>query len=246
MKFVVANAKKWKAETTIISFFFNARGEELEKSTLGMYRSLIYQLLKAFPDLQIHLNDFESRFPQEGASPILELDDLQSLFAAAIQNLGQRPLLCFIDALDECDEDEIRTLVNFLKKLGYLTTSSRINFNVCLSSRHYPYISMTHRVQMTLEGQDGHVQDIEKYLNSELKSGRGKQSEVIREEILARASGIFLWVILVVQILNKEYDYSHIHALRRRLQEIPDGLEKLFEDILTRDGEYIEELILYL
>ena len=142
--------------------------------------------------------------------------------------------------------DAIRNLVNFLEKVGYITTSSRIRFNVCLSSRHYPHISMTHAIQMTLEGQDGHVQDIEKYLNSELKAGHGKQPEAIREEILTRASGIFMWVVLVVQILNKEYDHGHIHALRRRLQEILDGLEKLFEDILTRDGEHMEELILCL
>ncbi|BCR98266.1 uncharacterized protein AKAW2_31585S [Aspergillus luchuensis] len=32
--------------TKVVSFFFNARGEDLEKSTLGMYRSLLAQLLE--------------------------------------------------------------------------------------------------------------------------------------------------------------------------------------------------------
>jgi hypothetical protein len=51
-----------------------------------------------------------------------------------------------------------------------------------------------------------------------------------------RASDIFLWVLLVVQILNKEYDHGRIYALRKKLNEIPDGLDKLFDEILTRDG----------
>ena len=49
-----------------------------------------------------------------------------------------------------------------------------------------------------------------------------------------------------MQILNKEYDHGRIHALKRRLREIPDGLDKLFEEILTRDQENIRELVLCL
>lgn len=246
MKFIVANAQKMKGEVVIISFFFNARGEDLEKSTLGMYRSLLYQLFKALPDLQTILNNFESRFPQDGGSCTLEEEDLKRIFIAAIQNLKQYRLICFIDALDECDEDEIRDLVIFLENLGQLAISSQIRFNVCLSSRHYPYIYIKMGVQLILEGQDDHVQDIAKYLNSELRAGNGKQFEAIKEEILTRASGIFLWVALVVQILNREYDHGRVHALWRRLREIPDGLDKLFEDILTRDRENTKELILCL
>ncbi|KAI4252106.1 MAG: hypothetical protein L6R42_008106 [Xanthoria sp. 1 TBL-2021] len=99
---------------------------------------------------------------------------------------------------------------------------------------------------MTLEGQEGHDQDISNFLRSELKAGTGAVFEAIEDEILKRASGVFLWVALVVQILNKEYDHGRVHALRRRLKEIPDGLDKLFEDILTRDNAHFEELILCL
>ena len=37
MKFIVTDTRKRKVADLVISFFFNARGEELEKSTLGMY-----------------------------------------------------------------------------------------------------------------------------------------------------------------------------------------------------------------
>ena len=243
-KFAAGNARKAASET-VISFFFNARGEDLEKSTRGMYQSLLFQTLKAIPDLQIVLDCLRPTVAQE-ESMRWEKDDLQSLFEAAIKRLGQRRLTCFIDALDECEEGQIRDLVTFLERLGQLAISSQIHFHVCLSSRHYPYISIRNGVQMTLEGQEGHDQDIARYLSSELKAGRGEQVEAIRQEILKRSSGIFLWVALVVQILNKEYDHGRVHALRRRLREIPDGLDKLFEDILTRDQENMGELVLCL
>ena len=246
VKFLDANARKERTEAVVISFFFNARGEDLEKSTLGMYRSLLYQLFKALPDLQVVLDRVGSTLSQDGDSCIWTIDDLQSLFAAAVQKLQQRRLICFIDALDECGEDQIRDLLAFIIDLGRIAISLQIQFSVFLSSRHYPHISVANGIQLILDGQEGHVQDIARYLNSELKIGRGRKVEAIKEEILRRASGIFLWVALVVKILNKEHDRGHIHALERRLREIPDGLDKLFEDILTRDGENIKGLILCL
>lgn len=179
-KFAVENARKAASET-VISFFFNARGEDLEKSTLGMYQSLLFQILKAIPDLQIVLDCLRPTVAQE-ESLRWEKDDLQSLFEAAIKRLGQRRLTCFIDALDECEEGQIRDLVTFLERLGQVAISSQVHFHVYLSSRHYPYISIRNGVQMTLEGQEGHDQDIARYLSSELKAGRGEQAEAIREE----------------------------------------------------------------
>ena len=52
MKFALAHARRSMKDRTIISFFFNARGEDLEKSTIGAYRSLLLQLFEQLPALQ--------------------------------------------------------------------------------------------------------------------------------------------------------------------------------------------------
>lgn len=57
------------------------------------------------------------------------------------------------------------------------------------------------------------------------------------------SSGIFLWVVLVIPILNREYARGKISALRKRLDEIPPGLDALFHSILTRDEDDIQELL---
>ncbi|KAL8670368.1 MAG: hypothetical protein Q9168_005095 [Polycauliona sp. 1 TL-2023] len=244
LKFAVQNVRKEWKDAFVICFFFNARGEDMEKSTLGMYRSLLSQLLRTLPDLQVVLDKLSPVHDPETFG--WQIDRVQDLLAAAIQRLGERRLFCFIDALDESDEDQIRDLVNFLEGLGRLTASSSIGLRFCLSSRHYPNVSIRNRVEMILEGQEGHDEDISKFLDSELKVGSAKVSKPIRDEIAERASGVFLWVALVVQILNKEYDRGHLSAIRRRLKEIPDGLDKLFGDMLTRDKACFEELILCL
>ena len=246
MKFAFANAKKTMMDTTIISFFFNARGEELEKSTLGMYRSLLLQLLDKLPHLQSVFDLLGSTASSNIGSHRWDVESTKRLFMGAIEKFGQGCLTCFIDALDECEEDHVREMVAFFRDLGGLALSTEFQFRVCFSSRHYPYITIENSIELVLEGQEGHQQDIANYLHSELRAGRSKLVEQIKTEILERSSSIFLWVVLVVPILQKEYDHGRVSALRKRLDEIPDGLDDLFKDILTRDGQNIDELILCL
>ncbi|KAL5093393.1 hypothetical protein Trisim1_011197 [Trichoderma cf. simile WF8] len=223
MKFALNSAKKTMRDKTIIYFFFNARGEELEKSTIGMYRSLLLQLLEKLPELRnnLELPKLTAR-PGEGYNWTPEL--LTSLLDQAIQSLKESCIVCFIDALDECDENQIRSMIKFFERVGESPTAG--SFRVCFSS------------------QEGHTQDMISYANSELKIGNSALANQIRAELQDKASGVFMWVVLVVNILNKEHDKGRIHVLRKRLQEIPADLHELFRDILTRDRQDTDELLL--
>ncbi|KAL9105924.1 MAG: hypothetical protein Q9227_008984 [Pyrenula ochraceoflavens] len=244
MKFAYANASKTMKNKIIISFFFNARGEELEKSTIGTYRSLLLQLLERIPDLQ---RIFELLgLSKSTINPDYEwsIEPLKMLLEQAVMGLKENSVVCFIDALDECEERQIRDLVSFFEHLSELADSAGIQLRICFSSRHYPFITVKKGLSLLLEGQEGHNQDITNYLNRELKIGIGKTAVQIRTELQEKSSGVFLWVVLVVEILNKEYDDGRIHALRRRLREIPSSLHDLFRDALTRDCNNREELVL--
>ncbi|GKZ79985.1 hypothetical protein AnigIFM56816_004194 [Aspergillus niger] len=243
MKFAFQQADaKVNADTKVISFFFNARGENLEKSTLGMYRSLLVQLLDKVPELQLLLDEIVAGRGGEDYPWSLEM--LQHTFRQSISRLGGRRVICFIDALDECEEEQVRAMIDFIQSLGEHAISSRVQLHVCFSSRHYPHITIEKGLELILEDQEGHADDITRYLHSELKIGRSKQAEEIRREIHEKASGIFLWMVLVVQILNREYQRGRLHALRKRLREIPAKLSDLFKDILTRDTVNMEDLLL--
>jgi ankyrin repeat protein len=243
MKYILGTSKRRMRGNVILNFFFNARGGDLEKSTIGMYRSLLLQLLERIPSLQSTFDSLELATRDTGC-PQWTVESLKALFELAVQNLGQTPVLCLIDALDECDEGQIRDMLSFFERVCDVAISSRLEFRVCFSSRHYPHITIRHGLHLVLEGQEGHTQDIANYLETELRIGHSKLAEEIREDLQKKASGIFIWVVLVVEILNKEFDSGRPQALRRRIQEIPPDLHELFHDILTRDGQGKDELLL--
>ncbi|KAJ4295115.1 hypothetical protein N0V90_007124 [Kalmusia sp. IMI 367209] len=243
MKFALANARK-KKDYIVISFFFHARGEDLEKSTTGTYRSLLLQLLERLPNLQGLFDSLGLSALNASSEYQWSIESLKTLLEQAILNLGESSVICFIDALDECAEDQIRDMISFFEHVGELIVSSGIRFQVCFSSRHYPHITIKKGLDLVLEGQEGHMQDITNYLESELKIGQSKIAQQVRSELQEKASGIFMWVVLVTGILNKEHDRGRIHALRRRLHEIPADLYELFRDILTRDSHNRDELVL--
>ncbi|KAF2971314.1 hypothetical protein GQX73_g2261 [Xylaria multiplex] len=180
MKFIYSKLKK---DYNVISFFFNARGDDLGKSIEGMFRSLLFQLLREFSDLrqvlvQPHL------FLKTSRKPInWDIDTLQDLFLVAVEKLGRRQLICVVDALDECNEDELFT---------------------CLSSRHYPSITIKASLALTLEDQRDHDKDLEEYTDHKLDVGKGQQALEIRRDLLEKASGIFM---------PEEYYYAMISGL---------------------------------
>jgi ankyrin repeat protein len=244
MKFALMSARKTMKDSILASFFFNARGGDMEKSTIGAYRSLLLQLLERLPALQSVFSSLGLSTSSSGTDYQWNVESLKMLVEQAIRALGESSVVCFVDALDECEEEQIRDMIQFFEHIGELAMLNGIRFQVCLSSRHYPYITIRRGLDLVLEGQEGHSQDITNYVESELKIGQSKVAQQIRSELQVKASGVFMWVALVVGILNKEHDRGRTHALRRRLQETPGDLHELFRDILTRDSRNKDDLVL--
>ncbi|KAI1288837.1 hypothetical protein F5Y03DRAFT_389016 [Xylaria venustula] len=233
MKYLLGQLGKRKDQGILLSFFFNARGHNLEKTTMGLYRSLLLQLLEARTDLQYILGKVRL-----GCNWTVE--SLKALFEKAVEGLGDTPLVCLIDALDECEEAQIRDMISFLSGPSILPHRVRI----CFASRHYPHITMSTAVNIVLESQNGHSEDIVRYIKTTLNICDGGLSEQVRSDLQEKASGVFMWVVLVVDILNKEYDAGRAHMLRRRIQQLPKDLHELFRDILTRDKNNTDGLLL--
>ena len=221
MKYVLGYAIKNKAENEIIiSFFFNARGHDLEKSTTGMYRALLSQLLQKATTLQIVLDSVDNvRRPTSDSSWTVE--QLCELLLSVIERLGSRQLTCFIDALDECDEREVQEMVQFFETLSDEAAQHGLNLHICFASRHYPAIDIKRGLRLVLEDERGHTEDLVKYVQRHFHTGKGKLIQEIRQEICQKANGVFLWAVLVVGILNDEIGRGRMFAVKKRLDDIP-------------------------
>jgi hypothetical protein len=99
-----------------------------------------------------------------------------------------------------------------------------------------------------LEDKEDHGRDINEYIENRL---RGPTSETAVQEltkmIRSKAAGVFMWVVLVVDILNRELEHGGtITGAKRRLEKLPSKLCDLFKDILLRDGTDKDGLLLCL
>ncbi|KAF5711715.1 nacht ankyrin domain-containing protein [Fusarium mundagurra] len=247
MKFAYSHAERTMKDATIISFFFDASGEKLERSIEGMYRSLLWELLWKVPELQDVL-DHSDLIPlsySHGATWTTQR--LRDLFEKAVVNLGQQHLFCFVDALDECDREEDKNILRDFQTLGKTARTKNFSFYTCFSSRHYPLINIKQGNELILEHHPGHIQDLNTYIysNLEFDEYHREKADDLRTKIHIRANGVFLWVKLVVQILNKEFAGASPPQLwAARLQEIPAELSQLFGGILKRDKEAPKRLLL--
>lgn len=246
MKFTFDRIRTTMMDCHVIGFFFNARGHSSEaSSTLGAYRALLWQILNCLPEARANeVLDTVSPVMVDVDSRTLEypwdICALQKLLFVATSNLTQ-PMYYFIDALDECDEQQIREMVEFLEHLCSQTARSGGSLRICLSSRHYPHVTIQREISLNLDGHHGHNRDIAVYIKSALKVDL--DAEKLCAAIQARSSGVFMWVALVVAILNREYDHGRVHHLLECVERIPSGLHELFHDILTRDTDNRDETL---
>ncbi|KAJ4341292.1 hypothetical protein N0V95_007279 [Ascochyta clinopodiicola] len=244
MKFALVNTRRATKDQTVPSFFFNARGKDIEKSTIRIYRSLLLQLLERLSALRSVFDSLGLSTSTLTADYQWNVETLKALLEQAIQSLGDLSIVCFIDTLNECEKEQVQDMIQFFEHVGDLAVSRGTRFQVCFSSRHYPHITIRHGVELVLEGQEGHLQDIASYVEAGLKIGKSKIAQQVRAELQEKAPGIFMWVILVVGILNKESDSGQVYTLWRKLREIPGDLHELFRDILTRDTHNKHRLVL--
>ena len=241
-KFALARTREAKADDILLSFFFNARGSQLEKNVDGLYRSLLWQLLDQEKECADVLQIVRSTVMIQRDAFIWKTAMLQELLMKAVLLLKRRSFLVFVDALDECDENEVRDMIAFFTDLAKRCDFEEIVFRVFLSSRYYPQITSDLSIELRLEDQGGHFEDISKYVQTTLNVGIEGQSQSLRDEICKRASGVFIWVVLVVRILNKEYDRGRTQSMRKHLNRLPADLGELFKNIVTKEAEDIEEM----
>ncbi|KFZ03699.1 hypothetical protein V502_10733 [Pseudogymnoascus sp. VKM F-4520 (FW-2644)] len=244
MKHAVEAATNTAPLSIIITFFFNARGStELEKSILGMYRSVLFQIISKIPTILDDLLHLFSSKIKYGKVYEWNIGELQAILIMIMTRPQKYSLMWFIDALDECKDDEVLKLVKFFENIGHTAVSSGISLHICLSTRHYPNIPIRWGIQLTLETQQGHDQDIMAYINSEFRAPHNPHVASILSELRSRSSGVFIWVILVVELLNTAFRRGE-RQLQQILDSVPKELDDLFTNILKEDPSSKDQSIL--
>jgi hypothetical protein len=243
----IEHLKAWAADKMLITcaFFFWNSGEQIQRSMEGMIRTLLYTALQQQPELWSAL--FPSKmqeyimFTDPWLGPISS-EEIEQAFESLIKRAGERyKLFFFIDGLDEFDGGP-QKLVSLMKTL----ISDHVK--ICVSSRPWTEFedAFQQRPSLRLERLTG--DDIEHYVHSQFANSIGFQdrqrespveAQQLVENVILKASGVFLWVKLVTEsLLEGCSDGERVQELQNRLRDLPVGLEALFGTILAqvKDG----------
>lgn len=132
MKFLFEEAKskaKGDPSRIMLSFFFLARGTVEEKSTTGLYRSLLHQLFEKAPDSPGCLEWMTSDGARNIQANGWHKEALKQTFRHAIRRLGNRSLTIFVDALDECEDSQAKDMVFFFEDLCDLAQGTQVRLS---------------------------------------------------------------------------------------------------------------------
>lgn len=219
------------------SFYFWRSGTLLQRSQEGLLRWLLYTILSQQPELvqTCFPNDFEK--VKDGLSFASEIAPNLELMKEAFSNLSQADLgafkiFLFIDGVDEFDGDHAE-ITEFFRHLA-----SSASFKIILSSRPIPACVEAFKTFPGLRLQDLTQADIRAYVEGNI--GRHERMDMLLSEnrneasklvnmILNKASGVFLWVRLVVKsLLDGFQNYDRISDLKQRIDEFPPELGALY------------------
>ncbi|QIW96347.1 hypothetical protein AMS68_001865 [Peltaster fructicola] len=215
-------------DTIQVSFYFNARGSALQKSTTGMYRSLLVQIFDQLPHIEEHvyrqLKLFQRRQSSDWA--VYELKEMLQVCMNALQRWHIR---CFVDALDECETKDVQDMIYFFKKLG-----RAFHLSVCFASRYYPALSIKGSVEIRVEEQEQHKRDLEEYIRDHLDVEDDPAGAALVQQLSKKANGVFMWAVLVVKLTNEELARGMMHKIQDVIASLPQKLDGVYRDIINR------------
>ncbi|KFY10214.1 hypothetical protein V491_07762 [Pseudogymnoascus sp. VKM F-3775] len=225
-----------------LGFFFHRRGVQLQKSIIGMLRTVLYHLISQSSSARFifrKLYNEKKSFGQYSKNWDWHETELrQVLKTALIEAAKSQDISIIIDALDEA-EDEARSIAVYIHEVYTVLQKSASRIRICFSCRNYPIVSLNVGLELYME--DENKNDILAYVNKELakhihghsRPSREDDLKLLQCEISSRASGVFLWIYLVIPIVANDYNNGKsIDQVLSTLQSAPHNLRSIYEYIL--------------
>lgn len=233
---VVSNLQNYSpVNWKVLRFFFDFRkGKGVTNSFEGLLRSLLYQLIKKMPQIDVQCLDDSERDSIFGWPEHRLRDTLRRALESA-----KNGVCIFVDGLDEY-EGSFLTLTPFLQSLATSNGSQKFPIKICVSSRPEPVLSQYLQQFPQLSMSDHNASGIRSYCSLTIKEiqlvileelSTSRLSQLIAE----RAEGVFLWARFALEELVQGYSCGDtVEEMFKRLNSIPDNLERIFDRMLAR------------
>ena len=239
----------WAGTNVLVtaSYFLWRAGTVMQKSQEGLFRSLLYEILRKCPNMIRPV----CACKVENFRPFVEdvdpwtMEELRGAIGELKKHSGVKHRFCFfIDGLDEY-AGRPDDLLEVLESIRAWT-----DIKLCVSSRPWNEFLDAFTCDPYLALQDLTREDIRLYVRDTLEvnprfglmRARGSESQILVQEIVDKAHGVFLWVVLVVRsLLTGLRNADRISDLQKRLRHFPETLEEYFRQILDSIEPFYRE-----
>ncbi|KAF2110995.1 hypothetical protein BDV96DRAFT_193895 [Lophiotrema nucula] len=238
--------EKWSNGSPVVKagFFFWNSGTPMQMSRTGLLQSILLDALRNDSSMATSL--FHQRWEQYlafgGGQSAIGWPELRRAFQTMVSDRSRRFFLV-IDGLDEFDGNP-KEVIDLI-----LGVSHQSNIKICTSSRPWVIFEdeLGDRPSLCLERLT--YNDIHLYVTSKFSENKHYQrlarmepSQALKivHDVVDKATGVFLWVYLVVNSLLEGLSHSDkLMHLQSRLDALPGDLENLFDKILHQlDPKY--------
>jgi hypothetical protein len=219
-------------------FFFWNSGSLLQMSRVGFARSILSQLWHDSLDVA---ELFPSRWKRceilgEDKEPF-NWEELMFALNIVLSTPG-RYFLLFVDGLDEFEGNK-HLLADYI-----LSLASNANVKICTASRPWVEFQSKFHGRPSLMMENLTRKDMISYIDGRFTTSRefeimmkhepGRAAD-LKDSIIAKASGVFLWVYVVVStLLEGLVDGDRPEQLTEKLDALPPELDELFEKIILQ------------
>lgn len=229
-------------QNVLLTHFFHGRGSELQKSTLGLFRSLAHQLLDKLPTcckeiMRKHQALTRQSSEKSGKSeepPITWQQEWLHTFLEKhlLQVAAAHPIIIFIDALDECEHEARHNLADFFAEIVRDTLGASLK--IFVSCRHYPNLfSEGSRIQTTANN----MEDIAVFVESKLQVIDQVKRSLLASEIINNARGNFQWAkIVTIESVKLHRKGRTAAEIRENIRRLPKDIHELY-DSLFKDAD---------
>lgn len=226
----------------LVSLFVYGQGSELQKSPLGLFRSLLHQIYKESPESSNEIVEKFLRNRQTMGEPPLQWNwhdaELREYLRATLQQLCQtRSVIILVDALDELGTASALDIIYYFRGL-----SAMPKLRICFACRHCPILSFEEGLALSVEEQN--KQDIKKVVQQKLENFSLDITTVFQKHIVERARGVFQWANIVsdkaATLLMQRRTPKYI---QQSIEALPEDLNRLYADILKEKDDELGHTI---
>lgn len=228
-----------------LAFFYHRRDAGIQYSQIGMYRTLLHQLLTQVPSAGSTFGKLvlEKKKWYEANSWEWRLEELQEAFHDGLLAASKKQKIrVFIDALDEAGEEAAQAILKIFRHLKKNSSPKKLMLAYASHAVIILCLSSTKVLKSMLRSITQKIFPITLNLNLRnlwaSRSDRKRErsfSKSLGSEIIFRASSVFIWVAIVVPLVSKAWNNGQsLPQIQKTLSNVPTDLDELYRHILNK------------